>query len=706
MKPIASLCFLVTFAFSQPIDRFAVVSRHNVTITTFDTLASLTVGNGTFAVTVDPTGLQTFPEYYENGICLGTFSDWGWHTLPNVHNYSFQETFKYYTVENRSVPYSVQWDAPKRKKDATTYFRANPHRIHLGVLGFDFLTHRGTRGTLADFSKITQELLLWKGVIESSYTFDGVPVSVRTCVHPSYDALACRVLSPLVSTKQLRLRIRFPYPSLEHTSSGCVWENDSLHSSQLVEHTEYSALFLHTIDSVTYFLTITWDKPATIAHPSPHEYLVLPRTTETTFSIVAHFHRKKEEGNFSLSFTNTFEQCIRTWESFWQSGGAVDFSQCTDPRAFELERRIVLSQYLTRVQCAGILPPQETGLTYTSWYGKFHLEMLWWHAVHYILWNRREYAERMLQYFFDHQDIARETAQRQGYSGVRWQKMTSPTGMDSPSNVGSFLVWQQPHIISIAELLYQQTHDSIFLQTYAPLVFETAEFMASYARYDSTQKRYIIGPPLIPAQECFLADSTFNPPFELAYWRYGLRIAQEWRKRLGLPPHTQWDSVVSLLATPPISDRLYLFAENRFDSYTPRFMHDHPIVLGMFGMLPNTGIVDTSIMKRTFLKILTEWDWEQTWGWDFPLAAMTATRLHLPDSALDLLFQKSTKNTYLRNGHNFQDARLRIYLPGNGALLTAIAMMCAGYQGCQNETPGFPKNGSWNVRWEGLLQLP
>ena len=43
------------------------------------------------------------------------------------------------------------------------------------------------------------------------------------------------------------------------------------------------------------------------------------------------------------------------WKQFWTSGGAIDFSACTDPRAAELERRVVLSQYLTAIQCAGSL---------------------------------------------------------------------------------------------------------------------------------------------------------------------------------------------------------------------------------------------------------------------------------------------------------------------------------------------------------------
>jgi len=59
-------------------------------------------------------------------------------------------------------------------------------------------------------------------------------------------------------------------------------------------------------------------------------------------------------------------------------------------------------------------------------------------------------------------------------------------------------------------------------------------------------------------------------------------------------------------------------------------------------------------------------------------------------------------NTYLKNGHNYQEERLTLYMPGNGGLLTAVAMMCAGWDGAETKNPGFPKDGSWNVKWEGL----
>jgi protein-glucosylgalactosylhydroxylysine glucosidase len=64
------------------------------------------------------------------------------------------------------------------------------------------------------------------------------------------------------------------------------------------------------------------------------------------------------------------------------------------------------------------------------------------------------------------------------------------------------------------------------------------------------------------------------------------------------------------------------------------------------------------------------------------------------------------KNTYLVNGHNYQDKRLRLYLPGNGGLLAAVALMAAGWDNNSRSNPGFPKNGKWNVRWEGLQRMP
>src|SRR5262249_26050301 len=95
--------------------------------------------------------------------------------------------------------------------------------------------------------------------------------------------------------------------------------------------------------------------------------------------------------------------------------------------------------------------------------------------------------------------------------------------------------------------------------------------------------------------------------------------------------------------------------------------------------------------------------WDQTWGWDYPMTALTAARLGETKIAIDALLMPTEKNRYLVNGHNWQRANLPCYLPGNGGLLYATAMMAAGWKDApQQPSPGFPNEGSWKVRWEGL----
>jgi hypothetical protein len=285
--------------------------------------------------------------------------------------------------------------------------------------------------------------------------------------------------------------------------------------------------------------------------------------------------------------------------------------------------------------------------------------------------------------------------------------MTDPSGLNSPSGVGSFLIWQQPHFIYLAELCYRSSPDIETVRKYAGMVFATADFMASYAWYDRQKGRFVLGPALIPAQERFAPESTINPPFELAYWYYGLNTAQKWRERLDLERNARWDSIILQLSPLAKKDNLYLAAESAPDSYTnARFMTDHPMVLGAFGMVPGSPLLDTATMRNTFGYIWENWNWNETWGWDFPMVAMCATRLGMPEKAIEALMMEIKTNTWLINGHNYQDDRLRLYLPGNGGLLTAIAMMCAGYSGSTEKLPGFPKDGTWQVKWEGLRKLP
>jgi hypothetical protein len=229
--------------------------------------------------------------------------------------------------------------------------------------------------------------------------------------------------------------------------------------------------------------------------------------------------------------------------------------------------------------------------------------------------------------------------------------------------------------------------------------------MASYPIWDEQGKRFVLGPAMIPAQESYGRDraTNLNPTFELAYWYWGLDTAQKWRQRLGLKRNPDWDHVIKQLSRPTVRDGVYTGIET--PPYT--IYRDHPSMVAAFGFVPPTPLIDTDIMKRTLEHVMQKWDWPSTWGWDYPMLAMTAARQGEPEKAIDALFIESQKNRYLANGHNYQSARLPLYLPGNGGLLSAVAMMAAGWDGCPDRpAPGFPDNGKWNLQWEGLKRMP
>lgn len=134
------------------------------------------------------------------------------------------------------------------------------------------------------------------------------------------------------------------------------------------------------------------------------------------------------------------------------------------------------------------------------------------------------------------------------------------------------------------------------------------------------------------------------------------------------------------------------------------------------GLLPGTG-VDRETMRRTFAAVLADWNLRQTWGWDFPMMAMTAARLGLREQAVDLLLRDGANVRFGVAGMTprrpLEDddapAIAETYFPSNGALLWAVGLMAGGWDGAPQDagaSPGFPGDGRWVVRSEGLRPLP
>jgi hypothetical protein len=676
---------------SGKIDRMALVSRHNPRLNGFEIMSPLSVGNGEFAFTCDVTGLQTFPELYREKFPLCTMSQWGWHTIPRpTHLVGKELKLNEYETYGRKVGYQT---SSTDQKELFDWLRQNPHRLHLGQIGLRLLKADGSEAKPGDIKQIEQKLDLWKGVITSKFEFEGKPVLVITAVHPSKDLLAVSIDSELIGAGRLAVKIDFPYGSPDIHAAD--WDSTLKHLTALASDSPRSGQFTRRLDNDQYFVNLSWEGRAQLKLEKDHLFVLKP-AAKINFSL--HFSQAPVKS--SVSTAASFAAAEKYWKEFWLSGAAVELSSSADTRADELERRIVLSQYLTAINCSGSLPPQETGLTTNSWYGKFHLEMHWWHAAQFALWNRLPMLEKSLDWYAKVLPSARERAVQQGYKGVRWAKMTEPAGRDAPSPIGPLLIWQQPHPIFYAELVYLNRPTKATLRKFRQVVEETAVFMADFAYFDSKTNRYVLGPPVIPAQENHPPRETWNPTYELEYWRYGLKKANEWRERLGLKRNKGWDEIVAKLSKLPEKDGVYLAHENCPQTFTERNI-DHPSMLAAYGVL-NGETVDQETMRRTLKKVMKEWTWADTWGWDYPMTAMTAARLGETEIAVDALLLKTPKNHYEKNGHNYQRANLPLYLPGNGGLLYAIAMMAGGWQNSPaHDAPGFPVK-NWKVRAEGF----
>jgi protein-glucosylgalactosylhydroxylysine glucosidase len=501
----------------------------------------------------------------------------------------------------------------------------------------------------------------------------------------------------------------------------------------------------------------------------------------------------QQNGLNSLSYNSVANSSAIQWQQYWNTGAFIDLSGATNASdAFELERRIVRSLYLLRALEAGAEPPAETGLLLAgNWAGKHHGEMLYWHQAWAPYWRRSEFLSRSDLFYIDYLTNATSVAASQGYKGARWPKMTasvsnrSNNGIDVPwiglkysplpstihdgnltglsplllwessSGVGPLLVWQQSHTILLAEAQRREAASIggasaalVIMNTLAPLVYATADFLASFAISDNKDVFHLY-PPLFGGEESGNPLVINDPAFELVQFNNALDTAAAWKEALGEAPVPEWEAVRGHLAAPPLdpaTDSPQLYANNAACAclYThinpclfprlgcPSPLVSHPMTSGLHGMLNGLSNdqgkrygVNINSLNATAASILANWSWgtirdsPSVWGWDLPLLSLSLTRLGwTSESIVSALLLNVNKNLYTIQGINQGMGNLTAYFPGNGGTLLAIAAMSSGFDGgepgaqlrsngpgaiASSPVPpvGFPKQ--WNAITEGFI---
>ena len=687
--------FLPLSVMGEPIDREAVVKRHRVCTTGTLLKSPAQVGNGKFAFGMDITGLQTF-------VPFNTLSDWSWHSFPLPEGMR-AEDYRPVVVETHGKKIAYELRNPDQP-ELSEWLTKNPHRYNLGRIGFRLLREDGTEAREIDLGNARQEIDLWTGVVYSRFELNRKEVKVRTVCHPDKDMIGVCIESELLNDGNMSIYLDFPYPDGRYFKHYIGrYDTISGHTSTFEKLAPNSVRIARTMDDPHYYATLDWTGPATFSRESEkaHTFLLQPRHT-STFSFTCCFS-PEPVADVTEPVASIERKSAASWEKYWRSGAAVDLSGSKDPRWLELERRIVLSQYLMRANESGLFPPQESGLVNNGWFGRFHFEMIWWHGVHYGLWNRMECFDNYLNVYKDFMPKALERAKSEGRSGARWPKCTGNFNREWPGSAHAYLIWHEPHPIYFAEMQYRQKPVPETLEKWKDVVLNTADYMADYLFYDKKTKQYVLGPPVVVVSENTDPLQTINPIFELGYFRYGLRTALEWADRLGLSEKRtkKWKEVLSKMAPLPVADGVYTTYEGIPDMWT-KYTYEHPALTGVYGMLPGDG-VDLPTFKRTLEKVSKEWQFNRIWGWDFPMLAMAAARTGQPALAIDMLMHPSAGFQF--DEHGLATGGPFPYFPSNGALLTAVAMMCGGWDGSEGEAPGFPKDGSWTVRYEGFVPM-
>ena len=751
---------------NSPIDRHALVSRHDIDWPSLD--GEIPLGNGNFAFNADGTGLET--------VGGNTMCHWCWHSFPLPAGVTPNDIKPWATPNHGRLKLPLTTREPEPIYD---WVRLNPQPLNLGRIGF--INAAGERLSATDIKVDSRHLELWTGLLTSHFTYLGQPVAVQTCVDPKSDTVAVAVESPLLRDGQLQVKLDFPAPAQAVGAWVGDYSQAAGHQTTVVRQTQHEFQLQRTIDDVQYEVGLSgrgfavsrpvaihpqienarygadaggWTNCTAVVaealrehesvtanndlfgdpavnHPkqleiqyrldgkklikqlaenetwsigtSPHQFILAPAAGTETMDFTCHFGTNTAEQSEG-SFGAIKAACAAAWPAFWNSGGAIDLSGSRDPRWKELERRIVLSQYELAAQSAGDNPPAEVGLTGTDpWCGKWHFEMIWWHLAHYALWDRWPMAEKALSIYRRVSPEAAAIARNFDYQGLMWPKSTGPNGYNDGYPIEMSLLWREPHPIFFAELDYRLHPTGATLAKWKDIVLGTASFMADYPTLDPATGQYNLD-PVFPASEGESSPLRTNTVFEIAYWHVGLEMAQQWRRRLGLPREAHWDEVTRHLAPLPEKDGLYIFSNFRADTFITRTF-DHVDNIGIAGMLPPFPGLDPATAKRTVEEVGRSWNWDGTWGWDFPWMAMAAARVGDPKLAIEALANSSGKNHYDERG--ICTGGPGPYLPGNGGLLYAVAMMAAGWDGSPHrDAPGFPDDGSWTVRWEGLKPAP
>ena len=331
-----------------PLDRHAIVSRHNISSENLE--STLPIGNGNFCFNVDGTGLQTFTG--------NTLSHWGWYSDPLPDAYTWDDVSPTGTFYRGKLTGGDQW--PK-DKELYSWVRNSPHQMNLARVRF--VRSDGSPLDAKEITAHSRTLDLWSGIHTASFVVKGRETYVKTCVTDDVKldtTVALLINSDLVRSGELVVQIDFPFPDLtpgpwvgtfsDEKKAPFEITKDAGNQTIVVERKLQNEYAKGVVGNYTYVTRIDVFGGSVEQIGNSSSIRVSGRNDDKLEVLITFDGGDylKYPCDYSAFKTEPvrFEEAAKIsharWEKFWKSGAAVDLSGSSDPRWKELERRIVL----------------------------------------------------------------------------------------------------------------------------------------------------------------------------------------------------------------------------------------------------------------------------------------------------------------------------------------------------------------------------
>lgn len=257
-------------------------------------------------------------------------------------------------THDRLVNYNMPNPA---EPDISNWLIQNPQRLNIANIGLYFFGDQVTEDNLVSKS---QYLDLWEGTIVSNFRYNGSNVSVQVWCHPLRHVIGIEIKSDLISAGDLGIFVDFPYSDTNKFDAPYVgtW-NDTSHSEVIKTSTRNTTTFKHQIDSNINQVSAAWNTDAKFSAPlEGTNKFTLKSMGSNVLQFVADFSPIDNAPRKLPEYKTIATASKKWWKSYWKSGAFIDLSATKEKNAKELQRRIILSQYLVAVNEASYNPPQ------------------------------------------------------------------------------------------------------------------------------------------------------------------------------------------------------------------------------------------------------------------------------------------------------------------------------------------------------------